>query len=306
MIEEVLVTNSSGETLPLTLKNPGNSGFYLLGVDGLGPVKTNLNIRDNTLTSGGVFNSARTPTRNIVIYLRFMASPTIEAARLRSYNFFMTESRIRLDIRTDAGTYYIYGYVESNETYLFSQSQGCSVSIICPNPFFQKENEVITGVISLIEQGFTFPFSNEGTSDLINLGERIYPYSEFYIPFYGTVNIGPKIIIQAQSGQVNNPTLYFHNPYNINDSESLGFTFTESLPLLEDGDYLEVVCERTNKSVRRYCVATSSFINYIGAVNYDSSWPILHPGDNVFAYDADSGVENIRLIYEYMPRYIGV
>ena len=306
MIEEVLVTNSSGETLPLTLKNPGSSGFYLLGVDGLGPVKTNLNIRDNTLTSGGVFNSARTPTRNIVIYLRFMASPTIEAARLRSYNFFMTESRIRLDIRTDAGTYYIYGYVESNDTYIFSKNQGCSVSIICPDPFLQKENEIITGSITRIDQGFEFPFLNEGSSDTLILGERVYPYSEFYIPFIGTVNVGPKIIIQAEGGSVINPTLQFSNPYSFSDVESLGFTFTDTLPALADGDYLEIVCERTNKSVRRYSVATNTFINYIGAVNYDSSWPILHPGDNVFAYNADDGVENIRLIYEYTPRYIGV
>jgi hypothetical protein len=282
------------------------SGLVVYGIEGLGPAKSNINVRENASASGSLFNSARTPSRNVVLTLGFLESPTIEAARLRTYRYFPNEGRIRLDVVTDAGTFYTYGYVESNEPNIFSSSQGCVISVICPDPFMRVANGAISGTIAAIAAMFSFPFSNEvGETELI-FGERFFQSIDFNIPFAGNITVGPTLIITAEGGQVDNPRIYFYNQYDPTVVESLKFLFTESLPKLEDGDRLEIVCERQNKSVRRYVHATGQYMNYIGAVTIDSAWPILHAGNNLFSYEADSGGAYIRFSYEYELKYAGV
>lgn len=301
MIKEIKVTNASGESMPMTLMSPDSSGLIVLGVDGLGPEKSTISLRANAMTSGSVFTAAKTPSRNIVLTLRFqetaMSLPasvkTIENTRLLTYRYFPTESRVRLDVTTDAGTYYIYGYVESNEVAIFAQYSGTVISIICPDPYFRTEDGLITGDITGINPMFSFPFANVGSGAALIFGMRIF-MEEFSIPVpYGVVNVGPTLILRAVGGQVNCPRIFFRNPNDPTETYELGFVFNANLPPLEDGDYLEIVCERQNKSVTRFVAAAVNdeepqFINYIGAVAYDSSWPVLRPGDNLFSYESDS------------------
>lgn len=306
MLKEIVVTNPSGERLPLTLMRPESSGLILVDVQGLGPAKANVNVRENATISGSIFNSVKTPSRNIVLTLSFLESPTIEAARLRTYRYFPTESQIRLDVRTDAGTFYIYGYVESNEPTIFSIRQGCVVSVVCPNPFFKAHDGYRADVISPIGKLFEFPFSNPVGVEGIIFGERIFDSPEFTIPFDGTIPVGPTFRIQASGGEVNNPSIFFYNPNVPGDVDVLSFNFTDDLPPLNDGDYLLIVCERQNKSVTRYVASTGQLLNYIGAVTLDSSWPLIRQGDNEFSYTAEDGGEYIRFSYEYSLQYSGV
>ena len=75
MIKQILVTNSSGEKLPLILTKPEDSGLIILDVQGLGPGKSTINLRENALANGSVFNSAKTPSRNIVFTFRDPSFP---------------------------------------------------------------------------------------------------------------------------------------------------------------------------------------------------------------------------------------
>jgi hypothetical protein len=293
MIKEIVVTNASGESLPMSLTTPDSAGFIVLGVEGLDPGKSVINVRDNASTDGSTFNSAKDPTRNIVISLLFLEGmSTIEAARLRTYRYFPNKSRVRIDVTTDADTYYIYGYVESNEVAIFSKNEGCVISILCPSPYFKTADGTRSGTVEGVIPLFHFPFANLVGEKTIIFGMRFFQ-QEFVINVpYGVENVGPTLILHADGGRVNNPRIYFRNPNNPNEVQSLGFAFTDNLPPLEDGDYLAIVCERQNKSVTRFIANAAegdpSYVNYIGAVAYGSIWPMLHPWDNSFSYEADS------------------
>ena len=85
MIKSVTVINYLNEKLTLELMRPEKSGFVVKKIDGLGPVKANINTMDVSTRDGSIYNSARTSQRNIVIYLQYLFQGSIENMRLKSY-----------------------------------------------------------------------------------------------------------------------------------------------------------------------------------------------------------------------------
>lgn len=164
MIKKFIVKNYLNEILELELTNPDESGFIVQEVTGLGPDKSNLNIKEVANNDGGYFNSARTPVKNIVMNLLFVGTPLIEDTRHKSYRYFPMKKPLTLTIVTDRHTLNIDGYVESNEPNIFSDQEGCQISILCPSPYFTSGKKQI--VQSSGEKPlFEFPFSNELVPD---------------------------------------------------------------------------------------------------------------------------------------------
>jgi len=342
MISQILVTNlSTDSAMPLILMNPERSGFIVQSIDGLGPVNSTINMRENSIKDGSTFTSSRTPARNIVFTLSFIDVPsqgiTIENVRHLSYEYFPLKARVRIDVLTDKssklilpedptvtyGAFSIEGYIESNTPSIFSQNEGCVISILCPDPHFKTDSSMVSGNIEQTAQLFSFPFSYEYENDnpeLVNefinneaspriwtaMGERFNQSILFPIHFDGSINVEPTFYLTADGGVVTNPRIFFFSETDLGVVQSLKFVFTTSLPALQDQDYLKIVCEKGNKSVQRFVAATGTFMNYIGAVTVDSTWPVLHPGDNLFSYEADSGGAYIRFSYEYTRKYVGV
>jgi hypothetical protein len=337
VIHKISVFNAThGEApLPLELMKPETSGFILLSADGLGPVKSNINLRENTVLSGGSFTSARTPSRNIVLSLQFLPSPTIEAARLRTYKYFPNETRVELEVITDRsyekdpitgllyGPFWISGYVEANTPSIFSQSCGTVISILCPDPNFRTANSYVEKTISSVAKLHSFPFEydiaaqrfqNHATipTHWVSLGETLFQSIEFNMPCSGTVNVGPTLRITAEGGAVRNPRMSFFSEDDATTMDWFKLDFT-NYPDLADGDVLEIVCERQNKSVRRYRAAIPNDLglNYIGAVTTDSVWPVLRPGNNIYSYEAGAigGINTggyIRFKYAYEAKFAGI
>lgn len=326
MIKKFVVTNPSGDTLHLILSEPEKSGVIVKRIDGLQPVKSNINVRDNPGMSGATFNSARTPARNIVFTMEFLPVMTIEETRLRTYEFFPTEGRIRLDVvrerRVDGieitETFFIYGYVEDNPVDIFSDAEGTVISVICPDPFFRITDS--EGGTELLEQGEVasiaslFQFRPKDThihvsdeyDNAVKFGEKFFQTLLFPVFSKGNIDVGPTLILTVEGGSVSNPGITFRNPSDPTDLERLEFVFSSSLPALVDGDRLEIVCEHQNKSVTKYPAGGGAPQNYIGAVSLDSAWPVLRPGENTFSYDAVSGGAYIRFSYAYPLRFAGV
>ena len=136
MIKKIKVTNYLGEQLLLDLKNPQSSGMFISNIEGLGPVKSEVNIAEASTTDGGQFSSARLNVRNIVITLGFLLAPTVEEVRIKSYKYFPVKKKIKLLFETDTRTLEIMGYVESNEPVIFAKQQTAQISILCPDPYF--------------------------------------------------------------------------------------------------------------------------------------------------------------------------
>lgn len=171
MIKSVTATNYLGESLTMGIGDPDESGLLISSIDGIGPGESDINVTEFAATDGGIYNSSRIPTRNIVINMLFKYIPTIEDARHLTYKMFPLKKPINLIFETDNRLLQIDGYVESNEPDIFSKQEGTSISIICPGYYFYSLAEAsvkIDGVKKLFE----FPFYND-VEGLIDYTETI-------------------------------------------------------------------------------------------------------------------------------------
>jgi len=141
MIKNIKVYRKDDESDSFTmeLSNPKNltdhSGFAIDKITGLGPVEATINTTE-MVNDGDLFNSARIGKRNIVLNLIFYGEggKDIEDVRQASYKLFPSKKVVNLKIQTDNNTLWTHGYVEHNEPDIFTENEGCEISIICPDP----------------------------------------------------------------------------------------------------------------------------------------------------------------------------
>lgn len=170
MIKSVRIIPNDTDSIDLELSNPWDSSLIIKGIDGLGPPNANINSTELGMVDGSIFNSAHFPARNIVFHLTFLEDPEtflIETTRRKTYRYWPSKREITMIFFMDHGIYGITGVVESNEPSIFEQEEGCSISVICHDPFFYKlgegseyDDETDNEMLG-ITPGFEFPFSNE-------------------------------------------------------------------------------------------------------------------------------------------------
>lgn len=304
MIRSITVTNYLGESMTMELQFPEKSGFCILSVDGLGPVKADINVTDITSGDGARYNSARVRTRNIVLKLGFLANPTIEETRRLSYKYFPVKKKLSLVVKTDTREAQIYGYVESNEPDIFDKAETTQISIICPDPYFYSvgSDEINTVIFSGIEPMFEFPFENNSLEEpLIVFGEIVKNVSA-NLPYNGDVDTGIVIKFHATDA-VSNVKIYNLNTrevFSINTKKLKEQTGSEIVAL----DDITISTIKGQKSIilLREGVET----NILNCVERTSKWFQITKGDNPFAYTADSGSENLQFKIEYPTLFEGV
>lgn len=304
MIKSITITNYLGESITLEMGRPDKSGLYIKKIEGLGPPKADINAKELATSDGGVFNSARTTTRNIVLSLGFLANPSIEDMRQLTYKYFPIKQKLRFQIDTDNRIAEAYGYVESNEPNIFSQEEDTQISIICPDPYFYSAGKDGTNVtvFSGIEAAFEFPFSNESlTEDLLEIGTIQYA-TEKTIYYTGDAEVGVVITIHA-IGDVGSITI--HNTGTretmMIDADSIE-TLTGSG--IVNGDDIYISTMKGDKYVM--LLRDGVYTNILNALSKDSDWFQLAKGDNIFAYTAVSGATNLQFKIENKVVYEGV
>ncbi len=303
MINSVTVTNHVGESIKLELRSPEKSGFIVQDIRGLGPPKAEVSSTALVSGDGVTFNSARVGYRNIIFQLKYLKTEnmTIEQCRQLSYKYFPIKKRVDLLIETDERICTTFGYIESNETTIFSKTTGSMISIICPNPYLVSkfvQTKVFTGLDSLFE----FPFSNESlTEDLIILG-NVKNKQEDNIPYDGDVDVG--VIMSIKSiGEATNVSIY-----NVETREEM-FIDTDRLITLTGnpiiaGDEIMISTVDGNKYIKLF--RNGEIINILNCLSRDSAWPHLRKGQNVFAYSADTGIIYLEFKIENNVLYEGV
>lgn len=302
MIKSITVTNEANESLLLELTAPKNSGFVVLGVEGLGPPKADINSVQLATNDGSVYNSARANSRNIVIYLKFLWDTlTIEQRRQLSYKYFPIKKKIKLTVETDERTSEVYGYVEANEPNIFSNSEGTQISIVCPDAYLYS-NETLVTILSGIESLFEFPFSNESlTEDLIIFG-NIQSSQGGTIFYDGDAPVGIDIFIDA-IGTVENLSIYNSTTREIMTIDTVKLTTLTGSPIIA-GDDIYISTKKGNKKV--ILTRNGEEINILSCVTQPIAWFQLAKGENLFAYVADTGTENVEIRIESKSVYEGV
>lgn len=165
MIQAFKIVNHLGESLYLDIRRPEDTGLLVSSVTGLTPPKADIASEAYASYDGSVVGNTRVESRNIVMdityYMDNTAKESIEELRHKCYKYFPLKKVITIYVENDSGTYWITGYVEANEINIFSKTEASQISIICPDPYFNKgtneDKQYITNVVPL----FHFPFSSE-------------------------------------------------------------------------------------------------------------------------------------------------
>lgn len=204
MLKKVIITNYLGETAEYKIEgvqSDDESGLFITSVDGLGPVKANINMMDLATTDGQLYNSARLSGRNIVIKALFTEATSIEEARLLSYKYFPIKSKVNIKIVTDKRTAETNGYVESNEPDIFSEREGCQISILCENPYF--DGGKVEYVLGDTDPLFKFEFGNASLDEpLIKISESIDASEPKQVIYEGDADTGMEIEVSVPSDDI--------------------------------------------------------------------------------------------------------
>lgn len=301
MINKITVTNYLNESLELELKHPEKSGLLVQDITGLGPGKANINSTEMATMDGSIYNSSKLGSRNIVFTFKLLGSPTIELTRQKTYKYFPIKKLVTILFETDERICQISGYVESNDPVMFSNQTSTQISIICTDPYFYslEPNETI---FSGVEPNFTFPFSNESTSEkLINVGDIIIN-QEQTVYYDGEGEVGIVINIHAL-GEFTNLSIYNYKTQEtmIIDTNKLE-TLTGS-PILP-GDDIIISTVKGNKYA--ILLRNGVYTNILNCIDRNSNWFVLTKGDNLFIYTVSTGNTNIQFRIQNKIVYEGI
>lgn len=302
MIKSVTVTNHLGDTLKLDLARPELSGFAVESITGLGPGTATINSSEVSTNDGSIFNSARMPSRNIVISLRYLWKGSIEEVRHLSYKYFPIKKKVTLLIETDDRLAEIEGYVESNDPTIFSKDEGADISIICPYPFFYSGAGKNSTVFSGIEPMFEFPFSNESLTDPLLIMGEIQNKTENVVYYDGDIESGITITIHA-IGEASGITIYntvTREIMRIDTNKIEAYTGSGIIA----GDDIIICTIQGKKSA--VLIRDGVTRNILNCLDRDVDWFKLSKGDNLFAYTAETGAINIQFTIESNLVYEGV
>ena len=301
MIKSVKVTNYLGESIKLELGFPEKSGFLIQSITGLGPPKADIHKTEVATNDGSLYNSARVNSRNIVLSLKLMYQPSVEAMRQMSYKYFPLKKRVVLLIETDNRNCYTSGYVESNEPDIFSSNETTQISIICPDPYFYSTDGTTT-LFSGIVSNFKFPFSNNSlTNKLIKFGE-ILSLTMKTILYTGDAETGAIISIHAL-GPATNVIIY-----NVDTHESMKIDTVKLAALTGHGiitsDDIIISTIKGDKYITLLREGVTT--NILNCLDKNADWIQLSKGDNIVAYTAESGASNLQFKVENPTLYEGV
>lgn len=307
MLKSVTITNYLGKSVTYSFEEPtidDESGLFITEIEGLGPVKADINMTQLATANGDIYNSSRLSGRNIVIKGRYTYAKTIEEARLMSYRYFPIGHKITFHIETENRIAETTGYVESNDPVIFSKDCNAQISVLCESPWFTSvsdEDNKQTNFSNVIAE-FEFPFSNESVEEpLLEFGS-IVNKKENTVYYDGDAETG--CIIQLHAiGDVENV-----NIYNIKTGDKMVLD-TDKLEALTGskiiyGDTITINTIKGQKSIT--LLRNGINTNILNILGKDSDWFQLAKGDNLFAYTAEYGEANVLFMVESTVIFEGV
>lgn len=301
MIQSVVVTNFKGDSLELELAHPEKTGLAVHKIEGLGPPKADINYQKLATGDGGLYNSSRADTRNVVLTLAPLDNPSVEKNRIKTYRYFPLKKKVKLTFKTDVRVLYCEGYVESNEPDVFSDLETTQISVICVDPWLYAPGDSAS-VFSGVTPMFEFPFSNESLTDnLIEFGD-IMVDTRARLIYEGDIDAGVEINVHALDGAEDIKL------FNVDTREKMiidtGVIATKTGKPFGYADDIFISTRPGNRYVK--LLRDGVYTDIISALDRDSDWLMLTTGDNVFGFDARIGANNLWVTYSYRNTYGGV
>ena len=261
-----------------------SSPCWLVSVDGLGS-SFNVYTAKNSGQDGETYNGSDAQKRSIVLTLE-ISRRDFEEQMDRLYRFFQKSSPGTQALEGGASKKIGY-YVEKVEPEAESfspagnspfETRNVTVSLLCPDPKFYAGQDSLT---QLAAWDGRIEWDLEIAEEPFSLTEKVNTligsvHNDSAVPMGLTVKF-------AASGEVVNPSLY-----DVNRHELMKINAT-----LHAGDGIVITTGTGSKRVRLVSGGAASNINNLMA--YPPRWLQAYEGDNLFRYDADSGIDNLSV-----------
>lgn len=306
MIHSFTVTNHTGKSMECELTNPWKEGLAVGSIDGLGPGQATVNVADISSKDGGLFNSARKGSRNIVITLIFVDHDTltIEDLRRKCYTYFPLKKQVKLKFTTSDGKtykhYLIDGIVESNEPTIFSQREGATISIICPDPCFYTTDDQEQRFSIASNPDFAFEFSKVPSDNTELLMGNVVSYVVTNLYYDGDSDTGAVFDITFKNDvehtpsnpkkiRIDNSLTNTSSMFSLEKIKNIVSTMVEGFQGIVAGDRI-ILSTIVGEKTLTYIHDGTSY-NVLGAVESMGSWLTIAKGLNYLVIDKDGSIE---------------
>lgn len=171
-------------------------------------------------------------------------------------------------------------------------SQEFSILFRCLDPFWREDQENREEVATWVGD-WEFPteiIKDDETSMTFGHHEESVIVTVYNA---GHVTTGMRMVFRAL-GALSNPSLF-----NVNTREYMKLNFD-----MQGGDVITIDTNYGNKSITLQ--RNGQETNIYRYMDVDSTFLQLDIGDNIFRYDADSGLSNLEVTVYYAQKYLGV
>lgn len=271
------------------------SPCWLVSIDGLG-ADFNVYTAKNSGQDGENYNGSDARKRNIVFTLE-ISRRDFEKQTERLYSFFQKNAPGTLFLNGSVPKKIGY-YVEKVEPEAESftpagnspyETRNVTISLICPDPKFYADQD---GLVQLAAWDGLIEWDLEIKEEPFALTEKVNTlianiHNDSSVPMDLTIKF-------TASGEVVNPSLY-----DVNRHELMQLNTT-----MHAGDKIIVTTGAGNKRVRMISGGVTTNINNLMA--YPPKWLLAYEGDNLFRYDANSGIDSLSVSILSTQAYWGV
>ncbi|MDD6561363.1 MAG: phage tail family protein [Lactimicrobium massiliense] len=290
MDRKITCTNEDNISMEFTSKF---SPFLLQNCDGIYEVSNNVVTKDNTMVDGATYLGTTTKMRNIVLTLADRTNHVRNRNLL--YQLFKPKSPgvFRYEEEDEIRT--IDYYVESVVFTSVKTIRVATVSLLCPDPFFQDLEDMVVQM-SGWQKLWIFPhcFKNEKEE----FGKRLKEKLKAIDNGSAADNVGITVTMTAE-GPVKNPALYH---VEFGEYIKIG---TASKPLnLDTGDQVIITTETNKKNVYLVKDGVTTAINEY--LDEGSTFIQLQSGQNSLRYEAESGEDYLNVSISFRYKYLGV
>ena len=271
-MKRVVCENQQGQQIEFKY---GGYPLRLDSTDGFSEIEYTVNTSQNSGQDGESYNGSQANKRNPVITANIFEDYQTWGDKLRS--FFQPRSW---------GTVYAYGGSAGRKATYQVEKIGieetgtvrdATISLICPDPKFYALDDELTQ-LAIWQSCIRFPLH---ITEPFHVTEKVNT-------LIGNVHNGSAVPMGLMvkfmaSGMVENPSLY-----DVNRRELMQINTT-----MHAGDVIIITTADGNKRVKLISGGATSNINNLMA--YPPKWLKAYQGDNLFRYNADSGIDNLSV-----------
>ena len=308
MLKKVTITNYLGDKVEYKIDGCDvykNNGIIITDIEGLGPVKANINMTKLATYDGELYNSAILDGRNIVIHAIFTWCDTVEESRLSSYKFFPLKKTVTFEIETEHRKAYTIGYVESNEPSIFSEEPDpleMQISLVCESPFFLDSRGIDEKIFSDVEPLFEFVYENPHPTTKLTEISDFQSRRQCSVWYDGDSESAFDMVIHA-IGTVGNFWMY-----SIRTGD---YIYIDKQKMIEktgsgiiEGD--DIILSSYQGKKKALLLRNGEYTSILTLLGKNPKWFNLVHGENIFSYISDYGEENVRVYVRVQPQFDGV